>query len=403
MLSSIFALAVILAGAFGIYALVGINSRLAPLVSLTVLIDIALAFAMAGMLKRGVVAACIFALALCAAAVIKNRENLKEKLTAFLSPGLVLFVAVSVAMLAVLYTTQPVMHRWDEFSFWGISQKLVKNHDALYTFYSSSMLGQSIPPALAVLTYFFQMLSPVFIEWVCYYAYDVLLLACFAAFTAAFEKNKAHNAIMVFILAFISPYMFRVLSPGGKISDLYISVYADVPLAMVFAGAVAVYFFTRESDSRSIIPVLPVLVFLTLIKDMGLALSCIALFIIFFDLVIGRKEFVFLKMKGFVAKCSAALSMLAVTGCAYVLWSVHLADVLSINRSDFGGESGMGMVQMLVTGVQALIFGTTDEKFLTVRSSIFRAFFDTKVSMFGCGLNVVIIITAIFALAFILS
>ena len=49
-------------------------------------------------------------------------------------------------------------------------------------------------------------------------------------------------------------------------------------MAMVFAAAMAVYFFTEDNDGRSIVPVLPVLVFLTLIKDMGLALSCIVLF-----------------------------------------------------------------------------------------------------------------------------
>ena len=402
MLNSIFALTVTVAGAFGLYALAGVNSRLAPLVSLAALIDIAVAFAMVGMLKQGVVAACVFAAGLCTVAVIKNKNNLENKLKGFCSPGVMLFVAASVAMLLVLNVTQPVMHRWDEFSFWGISQKLVKNHDALYTYYSSSMLGQSIPPALAVLSYFFQRFAPQFTEWVCYYAYDVLLFACFAAFTAAFDREKAHNAVMVFILAFVSPYLFRVLAPGGKISDLYISVYADVPMAMVMAAAVAVYFFTREDDSRSVLSVLPVLVFLTLIKDMGLALSCIAAFVIFFDLVIGRKQYVFLKLKGFAGKCAAAVAMLAVTGGSYVLWSVHISNVLAINRSDFGGESGMGMVQMLITGVRALIFGTTDEKFLTVRSSIFRAFFDTKVSMLGSGLNVVIAITSVFALAFLL-
>ncbi|MBR5521441.1 MAG: hypothetical protein IKU54_05535 [Oscillospiraceae bacterium] len=403
MLNSIFALAVILSGAFGIYALWGINSRMTPLVSLVVLVDIAALFAMGGMLKTGVIIAYVFALTLFTLACVKNKADIAEKAMDFFSPGVVMFLLASLAMLAVLYATQPVIHRWDEFSFWGISQKLVKNHDALYTFYSSSMLGQSIPPALAVLSYFFQRFTPEFVEWACYYAYDVMFFACFAAFTAAFGKNRAHNAVTVFILAFISPYLFRVLAPGGKIADMYISTYADIPMAMVFAAATAVYFFTKENDSRSIMPVLPVLFFLTLIKDMGLALSCIVVFVIFFDMLVSRRQFSFLRLKGFLAECAAAVSMLLVTVSAYIMWSVHISNVLAINRSDFGGESGMGMVQMLVTGVKALLLGTTDEKFLTVRSSIIQAFFNTKVSMFGSGLNVVIIISAIFALAFLLS
>ncbi len=403
MFSSIFALMIITAAAFGIYALWGVNSRLAPVVAVALVIDITLVMAMAGVLKTGVIAACVFALVLCITAVAKNKNRLKEKLTGFFSPGVVLFVTASLIMLSVLYVTQPVIHRWDEFSFWGISRKLVKSHDALYTYYSSSMLGQSIPPSLPVLTYFFQRFSPRFTEWVCYFAYDVLLFACFSAFTAAFDKEKSHSAVIVFILAFIAPYLFRVTRPGGKIADLYITTYSDIPMAMVFAAAMAVYFFTEDNNSRSVVPVLPVLVFLTLIKDMGLALSCIVLFMAFFDMLIGRKNFTFLRLKGFVAKCASAAAMLAVTGVSYVAWSIHLSRVLSLNRSEFGGESGMGMVEMLLTGVKALLFGTTDEKFLTVRSSIISAFFNTKVSMFGAGLNVVIIITGVFALAFLLS
>ena len=403
MLNSIFALMVITVAAFGIYGLCGVNSRLAPLVSIALLIDITVIFAMAGMLKTGVVAACVFAFVLYIAATAKNRDNIKEKISGFFTPGVVLFLAASFIMLAVLYTTQPVIHRWDEFSFWGISRKLIKQHNRLYTYYSSSMLGQSIPPVLPVLTYFFQRFSPQFTEWVCYFAYDVLLFACFAAFTAAFGKERSHNAVVVFLLAFITPYLFRVTRPGGKIADLYITTYSDIPMAMVFAGAMAVYFFTEENTGRSVIPVLPVLAFLTLIKDMGLALSCIVLFMAFFDMCIARKNFTFLRLKGFVAKCAGAFSMLAVTGCSYVVWSVHLSKVLSLNRSEFGGESGMGMAEMLITGVKALLFGTTDEKFLTVRSSMINAFFGTKVSMVGSGLNVVIIITGIFALAVLLA
>ena len=76
MLNSIFTLGVILMAAFGLYGLFGVASRLAPLVSVALLMNIVLVMAMTGMLKAGVVIAWIFAAGLCVAAVAKNRDSI---------------------------------------------------------------------------------------------------------------------------------------------------------------------------------------------------------------------------------------------------------------------------------------------------------------------------------------
>ena len=403
MLSSVTALFTIIIFAFGLYALTGISRRIAPLVGLVLLCDVAMVRAMGGGLYAGTLAVYVIAAVVFALALYTHRKDLGNRLKGFFAPGVVLFVISSAVMLLVLRQTQPVMHGWDEFSFWGTSQKLVKQHNALYTYYSSSMLGKSIPPSMAVLTYFFGFASGSFVEWVCYFAYDVLFFACFAAFTAVFDEKQPHSAFMLYTAAFMIPFIFEITEINSKLYSTYISAYGDIPLALVFAGAVAVYFCTQHTDSRRVWPVLPVLVFLTLIKDMGLALSCIAAFVIFFDMVVGIKEFSFVKIRGFFGKCAAAASMLAVTGISYIGWSVHLAKVLTLDRSDFGGSSGMGMGRMLIAGVKALLGIERDRKFREIFASMISAFFNLKVSMFGSGLMVVAVITAVFAAAFILG
>ncbi|MBR4036848.1 MAG: hypothetical protein IKJ05_09020 [Oscillospiraceae bacterium] len=401
MLIPLFVLTIVLAFAFALYTLADIRPSLTPLVSLVTIADIIIIFGMLGMLYSGVYVALSAAVFVTAYAVRKHKHNIKEKISGFLQPGAVMFVASCLAMLIYLAYAQPVMHEWDEFSFWGISQLLIKKHNRLYTYFTSSMLGQSIPPALPVLSYIFQWCSMDFTEWVGFFAYDVLMFACFSAFTAAFERKSANSAIFVYLLAFLVPFFFAISDFLTYMKPVYITAYSDIPMALVFAGAVAVHFFSEKGNENSVVPVLPVLMFLTFTKDMGLALGCIALFVIFFDMLVARDNFAFLKIKGFFGKCFAAFVMLITIGGSYFGWGYHLGRVLAVNRTDYGGSSGMGIVQMLLTGVKELLIGPKSDKFLFIQDSFFSAFSATKVSMIGSGRNVVLLILILFVLAFV--
>ncbi len=395
----IISLLVVIIFAFGLYALTDINPSSTPLVSLVTLVNIAVLASMANLLLPGVVAAYILAAVVFCLSVYKNKNCIKNKLKGFLSPGVVMFVLASVAMLVCLYSTQPIIHQWDEYSFWAKSRQLIKNHNQLYTYYKSSMLGQSIPPALPVLTYFFQRFSPQFLEWAVYFAYDVLFFACFSAFTAGLDNKNYASSAAVFLTAFIVPYFFSVTVHTTSLSSVYISAYSDIPLALLTAATVAVYMFEKHNNHKRIIPALSLLIFITFTKDMGFALGCIALFIIFFDIMMGRKEFRFFKLKGFAACVASGVAMLSVTAATFVGWSKHLGLVLSLDRTDYGGEAGMGMVDILLTGVKEFLIGPKSEKFLIIQDKFFSAFFDTKVSMIGSGLIVVAVIAVIFAIA----
>ena len=401
MIIALFVLAVVTAFAFALYTLADIRPSLTPLVSLVAIADITIIFGMFGMLYHGVEIALVAAGFVAVYAVKKNKSDIKEQICGFLQPGVVLFLASCLAMLIYLAWAQPVMHEWDEFSFWGISQLLIKKHDRLYTYFTSSMLGQSIPPALPVLSYIFQWCATGFTEWIGFFAYDVLIFACFSAFTAAFEKKSANSAIFVYLLAFLTPFFFAVSDFLTYLKPVYITAYSDIPMALTFAGAVAVYFFSEKGNENSVIPVLPVLMFLTFTKDMGLALGSIALFVIFFDMMVARENFVFLKVQGFFGKCFAAAVMLYTVGGSYFGWGFHLGRVLAVNRTDYGGSSGMGIVQMLLTGVKELLIGPKSEKFLFIQNNFISAFFNTKVSMIGSGRNVFLLIAILFVFAFV--
>lgn len=403
LLNSFIALLAVLAFAFALSALFKIKPAFTPLVSLAVLVDLSVMFALVNMLKAGVAFSYGLAFGLFAFALYKNRDSLKEKARRFFSPGVILFAVSCLAMLAFLAYKQPLMYEWDEFSFWGISQKLVKNRDALYTYYKSSMIGNSTPPTLAVLSYFFQRFNPAFTEWISYFGYDVMFFACYAAFTAPFEKKSWNSAFAVYLFGFLSPYIFEVYTKIIYLEPVYISSYADIPLGVVFAGAMALALFADSGKSRDILVVLPVLMFLTLIKDMGFALSCIVIFIFFFDAVAGKKEFSFVRLKGFWGKCRAAASMMAVTVAAFMSWAIHMAKVMEVNRFELGGRTNMGMAQMLITGVKELLIGPKSEKFVIIQGQMIDAFFHTKLSFLGSGAVIAAIVMTLFALSFVLS
>ncbi|MDD6187502.1 MAG: hypothetical protein PUB11_05560 [Oscillospiraceae bacterium] len=404
MLNSALAIIVILMFAFFLSSTAKLRPSITPLVSLAVLIDISIIFGMVNLLKPGVCAAYALAAVCFAFSVYKNRDSLKEKLSHFLEPGVVLFIVTSLAMMLFLFLRKPLMTEWDEFSFWGISQKLVKSHEALYTYYKSSMIGNSTPPTLAVLSFFFQPFTREFAEHASFLAYDVMFFSCFAALTSGFEKKDWNASFAVYLFGFLLPYVFEVYTRIIYLEPVYITTYADIPLGVMFAGSFAVYFFSKENNSRDILPILPVLMMFTMIKDMGFAISCIVLFCAFFDMLVSKKDFTFLKVKGFFAKCLSAFSMFFVTVLSFASWSFHMAKVMNRNSFELGGETNMGYVQMLTTGIRELLgIGDVSYKFATIKGYMLDALFGYKLSMLGTGAVLICIITALFLTAFVLN
>ncbi len=403
LLSAVMTFTVLMLLAFGLYSAFNVKSQLTPIISVAILVDITVICGMFNLLKPGVIIAYAVAIAVFALGIYKNKENLKAKINDFLSPGVILFLIASIAMLAFMSIRQPLMTEWDEFSFWGISQKLVKINDQLYTYYKSSMIGNSTPPTLAVLSYLFQRFNPQFTEWISFFAYDVMFFACYSAFTALFDKKSWNSAVMVYIYGFLVPYVFEVYTKIIHLEPMYMFTYADIPLGVVFAGALAVYLFNERNDSSAVMCLLPVIVFLTYIKDMGFALSCIVAFIAFFDMIAGRKGYSFMRIKGLAGKIASGFVIVATALATFLSWSMHMARVMQRDPFALGGETNMGMIEMLIVGVKELLIGPKSEKFSTIMGYMADAFFKTKISFLGSGVVIFTIVTVLFIFAFIFN
>lgn len=415
-LDSIFSLFAILLLAFSLYKLCGLNASVTPFVAVTGVIATVSLLSLVNLLAPAVWL-CYIASAVLFAFAAKKSPDLKKDLADFFSPGVIMFVIGCVFMFAILSVNQPVLYVWDEFSFWGTSQKLTKYHDAIYTYYDSSLIGKTTPPALDALVYFFQPVGQGYVEWKAFFAYDVLLLSSFAAWTAAFKKEKWHNAFVVFLFGFLTPFVFEVYTKIVYMVRVYISVMSDIPLGVTFAGAMAVYFFGRKdsgsltcspdgtktvNSGNHILALLPVLISFTLMKDMGFAFSLIITFMVFADLFFVQPDFEFVKIKGLPGKIAAAAAMGITTVATFMAWTIHMAKVMSTNRFELGGAQNLGMAEMLIVGVKELLSPEKSEKFIDMQEAMLSVLFSRPVSMFGNGVRTMFVITAVFAVAFVM-
>ena len=400
MLNCFITLAGVLCLAFAIYGLADVAPSATPVVALCLWICSGMIFGMAGLLLPGVIFTLAVSVFLFGYTLYKAKNKIKERLFGFFTPGVTAFLIACFAMAVVLQAKQPLFGQWDEFSFWGLSQKIVWQNKMLYTGVKSSLLGVSIPPSLAVLTFLFDFASNAFMEWRCFYAYDVLIFACFALLGIPFEKRNKTFAFSAFAAAFLGLFLLTVTSRGESFSYTYISAMADIPMGVLFGGCLGIYFLNEEKNEKRVFCLLPLVAVLTLIKDMGLALGFIVAFCVFCDMLFDGKNGKFFKFKGFAGAILAALSVAVVTVLFYVLWAKHLAASIDPNAPVSSGDS-VSYGGMLIEGVKSL-FGLMEptQKFTDVKSLMISAFFSVPVSLFGGGFMTCLVIFILFFAAF---
>lgn len=397
----LFIIAMVLFMSFALYKFFEINPSLTPIISLSLMVCITVFMAYINQIFLGAVLASGLSIVLFIFAALKvSKDKNYSEVKEFFSPGVVLFILFSLGITFWFAYRQPMFSTWDEFSFWGTAHKLVKINEALYTFYESSMIGTTTPPALSVLAYIFQFFAAGFSEWVCYVAYDIMYFACFSALIAKFKWKDFPVAALGYITGFFSIYLFRIYTKLIYLEPLYMCTLADIPLGVMFAACFIIYFNTKDKV-KGVLCVLPSIIMLTLIKDMGFAFANIIVMMIFFDLLVSKDVVKIGKIKGFFAKVILTFTVFAANILAFMSWTIHMASAMEVNRFELGGEANMGMAEMVITGLTQLFSSQPIEKFSIIKQTMIDAFFDYKIMFFGTGLTAVLVIGVIFLLAII--
>lgn len=296
------------------------------------------------------------------------------------SPAFGLFVAGSLAFWLLFAVRQPLFTQWDEFTLWGSACKMVCEQDVLFPAARGYLAGRGSLPGMMLLSYLFQFAAPGFAEWAVFAAYDTLYMAV-AALAASLAGRGWRSAVLAFAAVVSLPFFFSVYQPGA-VSQVYQSAMGDLALAFVFGGAVCLYLAAGDSPA-GLAGCGLVLVFLTLIKDIGLAYALVAVLVMALARAFGQKP---VRLRRVFTTAGLALVAAVLIAGAFVLWSVYVMQASGVDKNAVGGEGeSVGYATVLLGGLAQLLGIGRTEKFSAILALMLKAPFTLPVCLLGPG------------------
>ena len=384
----------------------------AGIAPLTALSAIAAVLTLAGM--AGVLYPAAWAVyALCVAGGVWAfwpRKGQTPDWKALFTPGSVVFWGMTLAFAVYFFIRQPLATGFDELNLWATAVKVTKVDNSLY---STATLGTpwavTQNPGLPLVSYFFQFFGS-YADWKIYLAYDALYFACFAAVLSALPWKKWRVAVPLAAVLWCTPFFFTIYNHTIYLADTYLTSYGDVPAGLVFGGAVAAWLALRQMNGPKW-AVLPILALAANLKanDFVLSLAAAGLIAVdawfFCDAPFKRG---IARRTGFAAACFAAPM------AVYYLWNVRYVGWLVARNSSSGGvgETSAALSDVVINGIKILLgqpvegfFAERQPQFLQAMADMGAQFWTDagKLSMIGQGRNVVLLILAIFAVAFVVA
>ncbi len=311
-----------------------VNSAVGPLLSIALIVLTMLLFGFLNLLLVGGYLVTAFALFSIVYVFFIKKYKIKEVLEKFITPATVFFVAACIYFFIVLESKNAAFKVWDEFSFWGIAAKAIKTNDMLYTMFESSMVNISYLPALPIWSYFNLFFNSYFIEWRVYLAYDILMMA---SMTVLFSRVKWKNFVSIAVFSVFSVVGLYAFLESFEGLPLYASSYSDVPIGVVFGGVLLAWFAnetTKQNNTSRYFVSVVLLMFLALIKDMGLALGFVAAGIMAVDMVFSG-DYPLQKPKTKLLKniknAASLLLPFVMVFATYRTWSWHISTTVSLD------------------------------------------------------------------------
>lgn len=191
---------------------------------------------------------------LCAVWSVKQRVPVKDIVT----PGTVFFGVMSIFFLFLLRGSEYI--HYDNFSHWAVIVKVMLENNRLPNFQDSVISFQSYPPGSACFIYYIVKIAGIRAEWAAMYAQVIYILG---AVTALFAFVKKKNIIGMFVAVITAVFL---MSGNTRFFDLLV----DTLLPVVGLGGMAFCIYYKESITRKIWVLIPILVMLCAIKNSGI-------------------------------------------------------------------------------------------------------------------------------------
>ncbi len=262
---------------------------------------------------------------------IIKKERLSDVIKVFFTPGMVFFLFSSILFFVLLSIRHPYFVEWDEFSFWGVSAKLIFGRHQLYTFIPSSFVF-SYPPVLPVWSFFVQFFGQRFVEWKVFLAYDVLIMSVMSLLFARVKWKHYVTCIVLTVFGLTSLYLFWWSFDNIL---LYCTSYSDWIIGVVFGGVLLAHFSSEDNNLMRWVVTLVGVMLLPLMKDIGMALGLVVAGIVLIDIVLSGNyptETLF-RRKSKWLRALLPLALFAAVLLTYSLWNAHFQAQVDLSRA----------------------------------------------------------------------
>lgn len=345
-------------------------------------------FGIFGALKLGfyaVLTATAFLYVFSCIHLIRNR-NIREVLSALITPGSMLFLATFTVLSILNYGM--LASAWDEFSHWVDITKVMTILDDFGTNPLSQSAYMTYPPAMALFQWFLQKLvflfSPNagFEEWRVYFAYQIFFISILMPFFKGMSFKVPLHVILLALALFASPLLFY--------SNIYSAVYIDAFLGILSGAGLAMIFLSNVKNGTYSMYILMVCAVLVLSKDVGLFLGIMLAAAYVLDTVFTPSD----NGKWYQLKRNIILPIMAVLSVALpkLLWNLELIT----SGADAQRSSGIDF-----SAVFEFLLGRGPAYRTTVIKNFVLALFDKTITIGNTGIKMnyfALILTELFLL-----
>lgn len=240
-------------------------------------------FSILNILIIGMVFVIIFSV-LCIIYILYKLIAKKEKLFDYLDVGTLIFILLTILLYLIVKGSKIICY--DEFTAWGMFVKTSFESKTLYIYSGLQALAKNYASSTSIFQIFLQFCNFKFSEDLLFIAMHLIYLS---AAVNILKNLKLSNILEIFsrsCIILILPlciYMWPAF---------YYTILVDVILGFVFAYILFVY-FTSKKDKFLFLNISMAIFFLVCTKGNGLLLSLMALFIIYFDFIIFKKDMFF--------------------------------------------------------------------------------------------------------------
>lgn len=210
-----------------------------------------------------------------------NRKTIRYR--DLLSVGMVIFVVISGCVIILCH--DGVYSMFDELSHWGLAAKDMFYYDSFLNHDNTTVI-LNYPPMSTLMEYYFLYNNGLYSDEIVYIGIQTFL---FSSTMILFFDTKVKKVKSYKMLIIVGKLITIIAIPVLIFDGAYNSIYVDPILGVLF-GYVLISYFSRDMDDFNYIRLICGVVALSLVKDIGVIYSSIAVFIMMVDTWMDKKR-----------------------------------------------------------------------------------------------------------------